>query len=139
MSICTNIQRRYQMYRHARLVTATQQLTLKYTPFMYLWQGAHGRVFPIIKRIEINNPLWTEIGYATFLHEAGHILSPSQKPYVLSDIVMSQLWGEVTDTVRANEVDAWQWTRIHAVIWTPRMAAFAQAALKTYGITEEIR
>jgi hypothetical protein len=57
-------------------------------------------------------PLRSAIGYATALHEFGHLIAP----------------GAQDPSLEAEKI-AWQWAREHALIWTPQMARLQEQAL----------
>src|SRR5262245_12854044 len=59
-------------------------------------------------------PLRSAIGYATALHEFGHILGADQEP---------------DRTEMERERGAWQWARANALIWTTAMERTASESL----------
>jgi hypothetical protein len=70
--------------------------------------------------------------YAIFLHEAGHILSPTQ---IEPEIANGLAFLNVSNTFQQqNEIDAWQWAAKNALSWTRHMTDMAVKALQTYGI-----
>lgn len=126
---------RLQMYRHAKRIAAENKIKVEITPRWLHQMGSHGMSRKDIRTIRLIWPVWSEEMYATFLHEAGHILSPNQIPSELSN-GMAYFLGE-PKYQRANEIDAWKWATANAIGWTERMTAFALTALRTYGISLE--
>jgi hypothetical protein len=58
----------------------------------------------------------SDISYAVVLHEIGHICGRYQRSRYL---LIVEWW-------------AWVWAKRHAVVWTPRMERYGQAALDWY-------
>jgi hypothetical protein len=74
---------------------------------------AQGSASPDFIRIA---PIRSELSYAGALHEIGHIKQHWQASHYVVD----------------DERRAWDWARCNALIWTPRMGAYAAGALASY-------
>lgn len=72
-----------------------------------------GRAWRKSSRIAIR-PVKGDITYAIALHELGHVLGEQK--------------GKRID----HEVQAWQWARRHAIVWTDAMKAKEAASLASY-------
>ena len=75
--------------------------------------SARGRAWRKSSRIAIR-PVKSDITYAIALHELGHVL------------------GVQTGKTLDKEVQAWQWARKHALVWTDAMTQKEQASLASY-------
>jgi hypothetical protein len=109
-----------QMYRHAKLLREQHMIEIHVNPL----QGYTARAYRATNSIYLNWPVVTEKAYAVFLHELGHLVSPSQS---------WMAWARLQD-----EIDAWSWAMQNARFWTPRMTVFMQHSLRSYGIDLEV-
>ncbi len=78
--------------------------------------GSHasgGRAFRRSRRVNIR-PVKSPVTYAIALHELGHVLGHQS--------------GRRID----KEVQAWEWAKAHALVWTKRMQETKQTALASY-------
>ena len=87
------------------------------------------------RTIVLSAPITKPEHYAIALHELGHIASPTQHYFhSQTEAVFDQLFNG-GDTLKQNEIGAWDWARQNAVLWTPAMEAQKQWCLSTYGIS----
>lgn len=123
---------RFQMLKHAYQIAHENEIKVQIVPTLTLRFGTTGRSRPDLKLIQLVAPVWSETTYATFLHEAGHILSSNQLDPRTSNLLA--LAGIDRRFQQQNEIDAWRWATEHAIGWTPAMSEFALRALSTYGV-----
>jgi hypothetical protein len=74
-------------------------------------------------------PLRSHIGYATALHELGHLHGPNQQCYALQRGLISRQEEITPISELESEASAWQWARDNTMVWTPAMERCAVQSL----------
>lgn len=80
-------------------------------------------------RTVLHAPIDSEFGYATSLHEMGHVVSPNG---LVRDQIKPRTALEKASLCLVEEEAAWDWARANALEWTPEMERNRVESMRTY-------
>jgi hypothetical protein len=100
-----------RLAKHIEQICEAHKITIIYSP-----HRNDGSAQRYLRQIMIS-PVRSHLSYATALHELGHLLGSHQDPTLPSMV---------------QEVDAWNWAKNNALMWTPAMHRDMMKALRSY-------